>query len=359
MTAKLKVVHVTARTPYARKLQSPAIMILNSADIDPVGRVPRDVTLGWLLERRPFSWFDVLHLHHIEFDSVTELRTVLRECARSRRRVVFTAHDIDPVFGDRPSYHRKLRLLAEQDVPFVCLTPGSAAVLRHRLGAALTSTVIPHGYVVSPDALPVPRPRPAGAGLRYLLFGALRANRDIPTVLYNWRLGRRQRSSTLSLLLRAPGRANLAHERDRWELIAATAASEPRLHVDVVPYASDADVANFAAECDALILPYLWGSHSGQLELAFDLGLLPVASSVGYLREQVAAHGGLAEEPVWFDWSDGSEWAYGERFLAALDVAAERQCSPRSPRSAAEFAGHRRKEHAEIMAAYSTIYEES
>ena len=42
------------------------------------------------------------------------------------------------------------------------------------------------------------------------------------------------------------------------------------------------------------------------------------------LREQVAAHGGLAEEPVWFDWSDGSEWAYGERFLAALDVAAGR-----------------------------------
>jgi hypothetical protein len=103
-------------------------------------------------------------------------------------------------------------------------------------------------------------------------------------------------------------------------------------------------------------LPYLSGSHSGQLEFAFDLGLLPVASSVGYLREQVAAHGGLAEEPVWFDWSDGSEWAYGERFLSALDMAAERQ---RSPRSAAEFAEHRRKEHAEIMAAYSTIYEES
>jgi hypothetical protein len=62
----------------------------------------------------------------------------------------------------------------------------------------------------------------------YLLFGALRANRDIETVLYNWRFGLRQQATTMQLLLRAPGRANLTDEGRRWQLISSFAGHEPR-----------------------------------------------------------------------------------------------------------------------------------
>lgn len=350
---RLKVAHVPARTPYARKLTSEHVRILNGSE-----RVPRDLTLRHVLARRPFTWFDVLHLHHVEFDDLAALRLVLSECARAGRRVVFTAHDVAPVFTSRRQYQRKLRTLVEWNVPFVCLTPGSAAELRTKLGPSLRTVIAPHGYVVSPDELP-PRTREGGDRFRYLMFGSLRDNRDVSTVLHNWRFGRLQRETSLQLLLRAPAPINLEHESERrtWDLISSMALTEPRLEVDIAPFPTDTEVAVTAAGCDALILPYKWGTHSGQLELAFDLGVPPIASTIGYLREQHEQHRGLASEPVWFDWSDGNAYAYGERFLRALDRAITHREADDVTLRRAHFADHRRAEHKEVMAVHHDLYE--
>ncbi|MEV2279208.1 hypothetical protein AB0I72_26885 [Nocardiopsis sp. NPDC049922] len=348
--ARIRVVHVPARTPYARKLSSEHVGIVNSAD-----GVPRDLTLRQVLGRRPLTWFDVLHLHHIEFDDLSTLRLVLSECARARRRVVFTAHDLEPIFTPRSQYRRKLRLLAEWRVPFVCLTPGSEAEVRRRWRPE-TTVLAPHGYVAPPQRFPG-RDRQCTPEARYLLFGALRDNRDVTTVLYNWRFGRRQQETSLTLLLRSPGSINIEQERDRWELIATMATAEPRLRVELAPFPTDAEVVSTAQGCDALILPYVWGTHSGQLELAFDLGLLPITSDVGFLREQYQQHDGLVPEPVWFDWSDGAEYAYGERFGRALEQAVGLMEKNAPVRDADAFAQHRREEHQRVMSIHHELYE--
>lgn len=355
MDQRIRVVHAPARTPYARKLTSEHVAIVNGTALLGEEVVPRDMSLRWLLDHRPFTWFDVLHLHHIEFDDISVLKSVLSECSRSRRRVVFTAHDVDPIFSGRIDYHRKLRTLSEGRVPFVCLTEASRTEIHRRLGTAVPTVTVPHGYVIEPNIVPHDRTT-KGDHVRYFMFGALRENRDIATALYNWRFGHRQQRTSLSVLLRAPGHISMRQEQDRWALLSTMAAAEPRLRVEVMPFPSDGDVANAAAGCDALILPYRWGSHSGQLELAFDLGLVPVASAVGYLRDQYRNHVGLVDEPVWFDWSDGAEYAYGARFLTALDQAVERFQSERSPSQQVEFTEHRLKEHESIMTAYLEVY---
>lgn len=351
--ARIKVAHVPARTPYARKLTSEHVRIINGSE-----GVPRDLTLRHVLARRPFTWFDVLHLHHVEFDDLTALRFVLSECARAGRRVVFTAHDVTPVFTSRRLYQRKLRTLVEWNVPFVCLTSGSADELHAKLGPSVRTVIAPHGYVVSPDDLPQPT-QGAASRFRYLMFGSLRENRDVPTVLYNWRFGRQQRETDLRLLLRAPAPINLEHDGERpvWDLISSMAVTEPRLKVDIAPFPTDTEVASTAADCDALILPYKWGTHSGQLELAFDLGVLPITSTVGYLHEQYQRHEGLVPEPVWFDWSDGSAYAYGERFLRALDRAVTYGGADDFTNRRADFADHRRAEHKKVMTVHHDLYE--
>ncbi|MFE9244947.1 hypothetical protein [Nocardiopsis sp. NPDC006938] len=350
---RLKVAHVPARTPYARKLTSEHVRVLNGSE-----GVPRDLTLKHVLARRPFNWFDVLHLHHVEFDDLAVLRLVLSECARAGRRVVFTAHDVAPVFTSRRPYQRKLRTLVEWNVPFICLTWGSAAELHARLGPSVRTVVAPHGYVVSPDELPAPA-RGAKHRFRYLMFGSLRENRDVPTVLHNWRFGRQQRETELQMLLRAPAPVNLEHDGERpvWDLISSMAVAESRLKVDIAPFPTDEEVADTAVGCDALILPYKWGTHSGQLELAFDLGLLPITSMAGYLYEQYQQHEGLAPEPVWFDWSDGNAYSYGERFLRALDRAVTHGDTDDSTNRRADFAEHRRAEHEKVMAVHHDLYE--
>jgi glycosyltransferase involved in cell wall biosynthesis len=348
----IRVLHVPGRTPYARKLRDKEIQILNETTVDGLA-VPRDATLAWLLAHRPWAWMDVLHLHHPDFEPIPRLRTVLAECRRAGKRVVFTAHDLSPVFGNRAAHHRRLRVLAEHGVPFVCLTPAAETTARQRFTPS--TAVVPHGYVAAPGT-PPRSPRGDRASTRFLIYGSLRRNRDVELVLACWRFARHLAETTLHLLLRAPSRASLVNDGEVWRTIREHAA-DPRLRVDVLPFPTDADVNAAVTAADCLLLPYRWVSHSGQLEHAFDLGVLPVAARTGYLPDQVALHHGLVPEPVWFDWSDDAPFDHGARLLEAMQTAHTAIQDGWQAHDAEKFADHRRREHTDVMAAYRALYE--
>ena len=347
----LRIVHIPGRTPYARKLRGDDIYIVNGTTSGEFA-VPEDVTLAWLMDRWPWDWFDVVHLHHIDFEPVPLLRAALAACRRAGKRVVFTAHDLSPVFGDRTTHHRRLRILAEHDVPFACLTSAAEADIHQRL--PVRTIVAPHGYVAQPGTPQRQILRESGP-TRFLMYGSLRSNRDVELVLACWRFARDLRESTMHLLLRAPSRRSLAEDAAVWEAIRAHTA-DPRLRVDVLPFPSDDDVNGAVAQSDCLLLPYRWASHSGQLEHAFDLGVLPVAARTGYLPYQAESHDGLVSEPEWFSWPAGEPFGHGARLLAAMQAAhgliQNGWCAPHRER----FAHHRQNEHTEILAAYRTLY---
>jgi glycosyltransferase involved in cell wall biosynthesis len=348
----IRVLHVPARTPYARKLRDEGIRILNETTVDGLA-VPRDATLAWLLEHRPWDWLDAVHLHHLDFEPVRRLRAVLAECRRAGKRVVFTAHDLSPIFGDRVAHHRTRRVLADHRVPFVCLTPAAEAEVRSRF--AVRTTFIPYGYGPAPGTLPRSAQREHGP-TRFLVYGSLRRNRDVELVLACWRFARSLAETKLHLLLRAPSRASLVEDGSIWRVIREH-ATDPRLRIDVLPFPTDAEVNEAVAAADCLLLPYRWVSHSGQLEHACDLGALPVASRTGYLADQVALHRALAPEPIWFDWSDDAPFDHGARLLGAMQIAhAAIQDGWTGPDSE-KFADHRRREHTDVMAAYRALYD--
>jgi hypothetical protein len=350
--AAVRVVHIPGRTPYARKLYGEGIQVLNGTTVDGLA-VPRDATLAWLSEHRPWDWWDVLHLQHPDFEPISRLRTALAESRRAGKRVVFTAHDVKPVFGNRSTHHARLRVLAEHDVPFVCLTPAAQAEV-HRRFAAHTA-LVPHGYVASPGT--PTRPARADHGpTRFVIYGSLRRNRDVELVLACWRFARHLAKTTVHLLLRAPSRISLAEDAGAWRAIREHAA-DPRLRVDVLPFPTDDEVNDTVIGADCLLLPYRWASHSGQLEHAFDLGVLPVAARTGYLPDQVALHDGLVGEPVWFDWGAGATFEHGERLLDAMQTAHMAIQDGWQPHDVEKFADHRRREHTEVMAAYQTLYQ--
>lgn len=62
---------------------------------------------------------------------------------------------------------------------------------------------------------------------------------------------------------------------------AATPGSSPRLPAH--------RLWSRVADADVLLLPYVWGTHSGLLELASDLGTPVVAGDVGHIRDQAPA----------------------------------------------------------------------
>jgi hypothetical protein len=349
----IRVVHVPGRTPYARKLHDDRVQVVNGMTVDGFD-VPRDVTLAWLLEHRPWDWLDVVHLHHPDFEPIPLLRAVLTECRCAEKRVVFTAHDVEAVLGEQEAHHRRLCALVEDGIPFVCLTPGADADVRRRV--TTSTALIPHGYVAPPGTRRRSVPRAAGP-TRFVIYGSLRPNRDVELVLACWRFARHLSETTMHLLLRSPSRASLSEDAQVWRAIQENACDQ-RLHVDVLPFPTDDEVNAAVADADCLLLPYRWASHSGQLEHAFDLGVLPVVPRLGYLPDQVALHRGLAGEPVWFNWSDEAPFDHGAHLLEAMQTAHVTIQNGWTADDADKFADHRRQEHVDIMARYCALYQD-
>ncbi|MFI5808570.1 hypothetical protein [Streptomyces sp. NPDC051561] len=350
----LRVVHVPARTPYARKLHGPDFHILNDTPLPTGETIPAAVNATWLLDHTPLTWLDVLHLHHIDAEDPATLERLLDACTTADVRVVFTAHDTTPMYGTPADFTARLRLLLAAGVHWVCLTGTSRSALTDLLGTPPPAAVIPHGYVAPPEEL-LRRERERGSGsARFLMYGAARHSRDQISPVINWSLGTPDPGATLQLLLRAFSPADFTTE-SRTPLLLETARQDPRIRLTMRPYPTDDDVINAGLASDVLLLPYLWGSHSGQLELAFDLNLLPVCSRTGHLPEQHRQHQGLIPEPEWFDWSTGHPNLYGERFLTAVENATARLAdTPRHLDPA--FLDYRIQEHKTILTAYAQVY---
>jgi hypothetical protein len=354
MSRALRVVHLPARTPYVRKITSEDYSILNGTNTEH-GVVPAAVTASWLLDRRPLDWLDVLHMHHIEFDDFATLQRLLTACADANVKVVYTAHDLTPMYCQPDDFTARMELIIRAGASWVGLTAASVETLQDQLPDLPAVTVIPHGYVVSPDEL-TGRAREGGlpTAPQYLLYGALRPNRDHLSTIANWSLSVTDPAARLNLLLRALSPADF--DRHDVPALLAIIKSDARIEAAMRAYPSDAEVVTAGLDADALLLPYLYGSHSGQLELGFDLNLLPVCSSVGYLKDQYDVHKGLVVEPIWFDWAEGHPFLYGEKFVAALEVAHVRlrNTSRRGPSK--DFLEYRREEHRLFLGAHRAVY---
>ncbi|MFI9014494.1 hypothetical protein ACIGZI_10675 [Streptomyces griseus] len=350
----MRVVHLPARTPYAWKLQSRDFHILNETEIWGGETVPAAVGAQWLLEHRPLNWLDVLHLHHIDFEDVATLERLLDACLEEGVNVVCTAHDTRPMVGSADDFAARLRTLHSAEVGWVCLTEGSVTKLAELIGERPEAAVIPHGYVAAPESLVDLEREPSSSAGRYLMLGASRASRDQLSTMVNWSLGTTDPRGTLQLLLRAFSPADFA-EGGRAPLLLETARRDPRIRLTMRPYPTDEEVARAGLASDALLLPYLWGSHSGQLELAFDLNLLAVCSLTGHLREQYERHKDMVEEPEWFDWSRGHPNLFGEKFLTALENAAAR-LSPGTRLLDRDFLEYRAHEQKTILDDYALVY---
>lgn len=351
----IRVVHVPASTPYVRKLDGGGIAVVNGQTLPDGATVPAAVSARWLVEHRPLNWVDVVHLHHVEFEAIDDLERLLSECRDAGVRVVHTVHDLRAMFMSQEALEERFRLLAKADVVWVTLTPGAASEVDRVVGSPCLATVIPHGFVVHPDNA-VPAARPGEARTRYLLFGAMRPNREQLATVVNWSLAA-QPEDSLQLVMRGISPAHLADREDVYRLIDTT-RNDSRIDVTMRGYPTDAEITTAAQAADALLLPYLWGTHSGQLELAFDLGLLPVVSRVGYLDQQHERVRDLVEEPLWFNWTDGNPYAFGERFVEALEAVPDR-VAQQSRWDREAFAEFRRSEHEEILAAHVAVYEVS
>ncbi|THG29909.1 glycosyltransferase [Naasia lichenicola] len=232
--------------------------------------------------------FDVMHVHFgMESFAPAHMRGVLDALAEVGRPFVLTVHDLqNPQLVDQTVHLAQLDLLIGAADAVVTLTAGAAAEIAARWGR--NAVVIPHPRMLEradrfAALAPTGRPR-IGIHLKDLRPGV-----DGPGTVA---------AAAEALRLRADGAGDGAvlevhlHERVRdheaERQVRALADADPAIELQVHSRLDDDALAASIARLSAAILPYRHGTHSGWLELCWDLGVPVLAPAIGHLIDQHA-----------------------------------------------------------------------
>ncbi|WP_147305380.1 glycosyltransferase family 4 protein [Subtercola boreus] len=304
----LRIAAVPAGHPYAQHLLDPAagpgdgIVLL--PDPTPTGAAdgqwwpPVMLEAEWI--RANAHTFDLLHLHFgIESFTLPQLQAGLDALHTAGRPLVFTVHDLtNPQLVDQAPHLAQLDLLVPAADEIITLTAGAAALVGGRWGRE--AVVIEHPMLAAHATTPsapgaaAKAPRTSlitiGVHLRDLrpnidALGTVETLLDAVGVL---------RESGLDLAVIVDLNERVRDEDARRALRRRT-ADEPGVELREHPRLSDSELAEALSQVDVEVLPYRHGTHSGWLELCWDLGVAVAAPAVGFFGEQ---HGGQDEVAV-------------------------------------------------------------
>ena len=310
--------------PYVRSIKPDSVEFLPDPVVDPT-----DPERWWPHRVLDRSWWetdprandvDVVHVH-FGFEHLTpdETRDFTRILSERRIPLVVTVHDIDnPHLDDQTAYHQQLRHLLNEAARVFTLTDD--AQLRLRREFSTDAVVVPHPQLAPHDV------RPAATRRRVALFAkSLRSNVVADPDFYR-DLARRV---DLTVFLHDDQRSSaLAKSLTGINLVFHAPMSDGELHATV-------------AACDAVVLPYTRGTHSGWLEMCRDLGVKVAVPDCGCYASQV-------DDP-----SACAVYATGDGESAA-DAALKLLNSP----GPAQYKGDRTEQRAAVRELHEETYRE-
>jgi glycosyltransferase involved in cell wall biosynthesis len=287
------------------------------------------------MPRRVAGQTDLVHLH-FGFDHLgpAEIRRWLAELDEAQLPLVLTVHDLRNPHHDTPTAQdAALGMLIPAAAALITLTPGAAVEIVRRFGRP--AEVLPHPTpLASPERSADVVREP---GLVLLHLKSLRRNLGDPERLVR---------AAAAGARRARGRLRVdlhpeAAEDRRLDTVlgpGGPAGVEFAIH----PRFSDAGLERYLRSGQVSVLPHRWGSHSGWLELARDLGTRVVAPDCGYYREQ---------------WDEVVSYGNNERSgLDELSLSRAVEQALRQPMATAADRSSRLAERAAVRRAHEQIY---
>lgn len=257
--------------------------------------------------------YDLLHVHFgLESFSPEELRAGLDAARQADRPVVFTVHDLDnPQIVDQEPYLMLLDVIVPAADRLVTLTASAATEIERRWGRP--SLVIPHPTLLG-EGLPRERGRSRDEVVRVgIHLRDLRPNIDAESAVDAARdaarlLEESGRHVEVEVLLNERVRDERAAER-----VVAAADGQSAVRVRRTPYLDDAEIEAWLGELDLFVLPYRHGTHSGWVELSYDLGVRVAGTDVGHIRAQHPSEFRVVELDDPRTLADAMEWAADAR----------------------------------------------
>ncbi|TFC94114.1 MULTISPECIES: hypothetical protein [Cryobacterium] len=233
--------------------------------------------------------FDLMHVHFgFESFSVGHLTSCVEALASVGRPLVFTVHDLqNPQLFDQTRHEQHLDVLIAGATVVTTLTTGAAREISQRWGRE--AVVIRHPHLLdfnSVSAESVPDPGERSTAVVGMHLGDIRAGTDARRATMNL-VGavRMLRAGGLDVQAEVHVSTRVRDEAAR-DAVAQACREAEGVTMFEHPRLSDDELVRALAALDANVLPYRHGTHSGWLELCYDLGVPVVAPSIGHWLDQ-------------------------------------------------------------------------
>ncbi len=225
----------------------------------------------WWLDRERIGTSERIDLVHVHFGfehlTVHQTRDFVELLRMRRIPLVLTVHDIDnPHVVDQQAFHAQLRILSDDAARILTLTEAARVRLTRDFGIdPQRITVVPHPRIIEDPQSVVAAQMGTDIGI---FLKSVRANVVTDADFYI-RIAERcvEKGRRVTVFLHRDQEGTVLHR---------LLSDSPAVHLVLHEPFSDATLFSTVAECSAVILPYLRGTHSGWLEMCRDLGV-PVA----------------------------------------------------------------------------------
>lgn len=253
-------------------------------------------------QNHPPESYNVVHIHFEYYlIPIAVLEKLLKYFKQKNKPIIWTCHDRKSLVEESPVSDYEQLICAYAD-SVTTLTEGCSQWLKLQYGRTGNEVkVIPHGYLAHPSIVEEQmKLTPKDRNLFTMLIGDFRKSKAVIQAIRDFLECKDLPGNIRLQLIFRPidtcPNATLTQEELRTfqELI-----KDPRIITICMEEIPDETIVKAFASSHAVILPYLWGTHSGQVEMARDCGCHVAVSDVGYYKEQWEAVR---------SWSASQEW---------------------------------------------------
>lgn len=244
-------------------------------------------TPEYLEKEFPPEEYDVVHFHFEHYlIAPVQLEKLVSYFKQKKKPIIWTCHDRRSLLTESDDSTSE-RILFENADAVTTLTESCARWLEVTFGNDKKVSVIPHGYIAHPSLVQQEAELiKKDPGLFTIHIGDFRKSKDFIPAIAQFLECPSLNDARLQIIYRDIDPASMDIESARKYAELQKMMNNPRIEVICMKEISDTVMMQAFLRSHAIILPYLWGTHSGQLELARDCGCHVAASDVGFYAEQ-------------------------------------------------------------------------
>lgn len=284
----IKILSLPSYHPYILKFNHHAAIEFINPDCDFFGSDTLH-SPEYLDKHFPPNLYDIVHIHFEYYLwSLSQLKNLIIYFKKHHKPIVWTWHDRGNLLKREYDQGYELLLFNSAD-KIITLSNGMKSWIIKSYGFHKNQIdVIPSGYISSPDSVrSIANKIKKQRTLFTMLIGDFRESKEYLQSIISFLDCSELESATLQLIFRPFSIYSSNSIKINERLIAFhNLLNHPRIKIFSKPEFSDLEMTKAFYKSHAVILPYLWGTHSGQIELAKDCGCHVVVSDVGFYDEQ-------------------------------------------------------------------------